>query len=109
MNDLDQIARQLNDAAAACERSGGTQTAHMMRDISRRITELARVIDAATPIMRAALLGDGSAVARAWGDHAASLNEAMDRAIYCPYDSDRCHDTDYCHCPNCTQRRKDYP
>jgi len=106
---LDEIARQLNDAADACEKSGGSQPAYLLRDISRRATELASVINAATPIMRAALLGNGTAIARAWGDHAAALNDAHDRAVYCPYDSDRCHDTDACHCPNCTQHRKDYP
>lgn len=110
MNALDQVARQLNDAADAYESAGVQNSPHMLRDISRRVTEISRLIGAAEPLMRAAIFGDDGATMRAaWNDHSAALNDAHDRAVYCPYDSERCHDADYCHCLNCTQRRKDYP
>lgn len=109
MIDIDQVARQINDTADAFQRAGGDQSSYMLRDISRRVTEISRLIDATEPLMRAAAFGDETAMRAAWADHTLALHDAHDRAVYCPYDSDRCHDTDYCHCPNCTQHRKDYP
>lgn len=109
MNDMDRIARHLNEAADAYQRAGGTTIVHNLREVARRVEETASMVDAAQPLIRAALLGGPDRMRAAWRKEHENLGNAMDRAIYCPYDSDRCHDTDYCHCPNCISHRKEHP